>query len=1220
MIRFFVFPFVFFICSCTIQLHIPPQDPDNGGGGIAIDSIPQDYSSWPRFRWKQLPLADTLGAVAVADSSGNGYWSDSLRWENGQLRLGTDTASTKAYARSVNIRSLNGMTGQTQTFATGTSGTDFNISSAANTHTFNLPNASLGVRGVVSTAFQAFQGDKYFNDDVLVLGDFQPAGRFLDAGSTAGPTGYFLEADGTSQARWRNTAYMRITNPFGGVDSLQASLDSLYEHAVGGGVSLDGNGIISAMADGDTQVDPVTDDTYLFFNWPSGYYKIFSGTTYTYESGAIFDYHLVFNHSLASLDFTVANTVFDMQAGRFSLEADTFKLSRVSNPSTGVPMFILDDNQTDGVHSGTGLQIRADANSTEPIVSSYYPIAYLYQNSYRFRLIHTDNDDMQMHFNNVNLDIATNFSKDITVTSADDVTITSADSIKVSFGSGGVILDGTINTDNSNTQALTLDPSTKRLELVDLSSGGIDTIANYTALRAYTGTNDAVHVTNQGFFVRAASGSEDGGTVIVAGNSVVWKRVFDGVTYYPEYWENGGYDETGSAAGITDTTEMIQAAINIANAAGGGEVILRPQYSPYNVIPKVTNPRLSAPHEACVEILSNVKLTILPNTILQKADDVQTDAGGPVDVILGICVENVEISGGGKVLGNTAGQTNWTGGYSQIGVNGAGIYISSSAVNYICNYNIVIRDLEISDHFANPVDIFYFQNAVFENIISHDCGEGPEYVKGSALFVDNIEVADTSNVSVGDGLEISAVDGFAVSNIYIHSNGDGAALELYTSDNGTVTNFVLDGYGGGGVSLGSNASTNDVTDKIVLSNGVIRNYPTGGMSGIATGDGKLDIDNILFDSISVGVNINISSVTAGRANDITIKNCSFYDYASGTGVLIQGKKKVNIIGNSFRKIATGVQISYNSIGNPEVKIRDCVFDSTYTHNIQLDAQTQSPPNYDPILYVENNNFTHALGTKGVNGLGYDLDYVYCRNNTTDSYPTHTTTTSINGMDKIVYGSGGTLTTISNGANGQLLIIDMKDLPSSNAVTVNDPRTSGGGNIYLASGEPLVMATGDVLTLIYDKPNNKWNEVSRAQSGNFFGSGKPAGTQRLVLDGWMVTDVQDSLSHQAVYRFGASSETLGGIAILKRDFAVTRFCIYSNTSITTGSITAELYWNGAGPNKTVVLNSSNPTSNTLEQGRFSSVISAGNVIEVKISTSNDFAHTTADIYIWIEGEY
>jgi len=50
------------------------------------------------------------------------------------------------------ITSLNGLTALSQTFATGTAGTDFGISSSGSVHTFNLPTASGTVRGLLSSS------------------------------------------------------------------------------------------------------------------------------------------------------------------------------------------------------------------------------------------------------------------------------------------------------------------------------------------------------------------------------------------------------------------------------------------------------------------------------------------------------------------------------------------------------------------------------------------------------------------------------------------------------------------------------------------------------------------------------------------------------------------------------------------------------------------------------------------------------------------------------------------------------------------------------------------------------------------------------------------------------------------------------------------------------------------------------------------------------------
>jgi hypothetical protein len=57
------------------------------------------------------------------------------------------------------LNALNGLTAQVQNFATGTAGTDFGISSATSTHTFNLPTASATNRGALSSAdWTAFNG------------------------------------------------------------------------------------------------------------------------------------------------------------------------------------------------------------------------------------------------------------------------------------------------------------------------------------------------------------------------------------------------------------------------------------------------------------------------------------------------------------------------------------------------------------------------------------------------------------------------------------------------------------------------------------------------------------------------------------------------------------------------------------------------------------------------------------------------------------------------------------------------------------------------------------------------------------------------------------------------------------------------------------------------------------------------------------------------------
>ena len=89
-----------------------------------------------------MTLTDRLALRVFVTTSGRTL---KLHTEDSHLSQVITTLST-------GVNAINGITAQVQNLATGTSGTDFAISSAGSTHTFNLPTASAANRGALSSA------------------------------------------------------------------------------------------------------------------------------------------------------------------------------------------------------------------------------------------------------------------------------------------------------------------------------------------------------------------------------------------------------------------------------------------------------------------------------------------------------------------------------------------------------------------------------------------------------------------------------------------------------------------------------------------------------------------------------------------------------------------------------------------------------------------------------------------------------------------------------------------------------------------------------------------------------------------------------------------------------------------------------------------------------------------------------------------------------------
>ena len=119
-----------------------------------------------------LTLTDRLAVRIYVTTAGR---TITLHTENNTLCQVITTFTT-------GLTALNGLTAQVQYFATGTSGSDFNISSATATHTFNLPTASATNRGALSSAnWTTFNNKIGPSDTAAMLLGYTRVQRFTDS-------------------------------------------------------------------------------------------------------------------------------------------------------------------------------------------------------------------------------------------------------------------------------------------------------------------------------------------------------------------------------------------------------------------------------------------------------------------------------------------------------------------------------------------------------------------------------------------------------------------------------------------------------------------------------------------------------------------------------------------------------------------------------------------------------------------------------------------------------------------------------------------------------------------------------------------------------------------------------------------------------------------------------------------------------------------------------
>jgi ribosomal protein L35AE/L33A len=183
--------------------------------------------------------------ILIYDS---GDWKNSsLKTINGNNLFGSGDI---VISGGSGLTSLNALTASTQTFAVGTSGTDFTISSASSTHTFNLPSASAANRGLLTAANWTTFNNK---QAALVSGtNIKTINGQTILGSGDISTGFFVD--------WGDIQGDIINQP-----DVQPKLESGINIKTINGTSILGSGnIVISGGTGLTSLNALTAGTQLF--------------------------------------------------------------------------------------------------------------------------------------------------------------------------------------------------------------------------------------------------------------------------------------------------------------------------------------------------------------------------------------------------------------------------------------------------------------------------------------------------------------------------------------------------------------------------------------------------------------------------------------------------------------------------------------------------------------------------------------------------------------------------------------------------------------------------------------------------------------------------------------------------------------------------------------------------------------------------------------------
>jgi len=280
------------------------------------------------------------------------------------------------------LTALNGLTAQVQNFATGTSGTDFGISSASTTHTFNLPTASATNRGALSsvdwstfngkqaalngTGFVKISGTTISYDNSTYLTTGTAASTYVPYSGATGSVNLgsnnissnLVTANGSGstagQINLRSDAVFALVNGYGSIASGTTNQFNLYQ-TTGAGVFRGAILSLNSISESFTRVYTLPDANgtlALTSDIPSltGYVTIATAQTITGLK----------TFSTSSVEMAIFNSTF-ATGGVLAFSRNGVNVGNIGN-SGSLTVGILDDLE---IRSGSAKKIHLRTDATQ---------------------------------------------------------------------------------------------------------------------------------------------------------------------------------------------------------------------------------------------------------------------------------------------------------------------------------------------------------------------------------------------------------------------------------------------------------------------------------------------------------------------------------------------------------------------------------------------------------------------------------------------------------------------------------------------------------------------------------------------------------------------------------------------------------------------------------------------------------------------------------------